>query len=145
MSRCFAFAYIKKSHRLFYYNELSFLPYKQQGTTRTWQKIRRLFKVAKELNVATNVLVEHLAQEGYSIEDSPNSKIPGEMYEILLREFASDKQMREKANELIEKRNEDRLNLLHKQDVVTPETRQKRSRTGTGNSVRRTASRKSPQ
>ena len=61
----------------------------------------RLFKVAKELNVGTSVLVDKLAQEGISIENSPNAKISGDMYNLLLQEFATDKRLREKAKEMI--------------------------------------------
>ncbi|MEZ4687774.1 MAG: hypothetical protein R3B47_17425 [Bacteroidia bacterium] len=38
-------------------------------------KTYRLFKVAKELNAGTPVLVNKLAQEGISIDNSPNAKL----------------------------------------------------------------------
>ncbi len=72
-------------------------------------KVKRLFKVAKELNVGTTMLVDHLVKNGHQVENSPNAKIPGELYDLLLKEFASDKQMKEKAEQIIEKRNEDRF------------------------------------
>ena len=39
-------------------------------------KVKRLFKIAKELNVATSMLVDHLKQHGHQVENSPNAKIP---------------------------------------------------------------------
>jgi translation initiation factor IF-2 len=82
-------------------------------------KTYRLFKVAKELNVGTSVLVDKLAHEGISIDNSPNAKITPEMYDLLLQEFATDKRLREKAKAMTEKRNEERMSLLNRQDTVT--------------------------
>ena len=82
-------------------------------------KTYRLFKVAKELNVGTSVLVNKLEQEGISIDNSPNAKLSPEMYDLLLQEFATDKRLREKAKAMTEKRNEERMSLLNRQDTVT--------------------------
>ncbi len=67
----------------------------------------RLFKVAKELNVSTTMLVEHLGGLGSSVEDSPNTKLSDEQYGMLLKEFASEKMLKEQAEQLSEKRRED--------------------------------------
>lgn len=64
----------------------------------------RLFKVAKELNVSTSMLVEHLNSNGQSVEDSPNTKLSGEQYDLLLREFASEKMIKIQAEKLSELR-----------------------------------------
>ncbi|MDX2245842.1 MAG: translation initiation factor IF-2 [Bacteroidia bacterium] len=71
------------------------------------KQIYRLFKVAKELNVATGMLVEHLQGKGFDVENSPNTKLSGEQYDLLLKEYASEKLMRERAEQLSEKRKED--------------------------------------
>lgn len=70
-------------------------------------KFYRLFKVAKELNVGTTMLVDHLQEKGHSVDNSPNTKLSSELYDMLLKEFASEKLMKEKANQLAEKRKED--------------------------------------
>ncbi|HEX2898425.1 MAG TPA: hypothetical protein VHS96_01785, partial [Bacteroidia bacterium] len=49
----------------------------------------RLFKVAKELNTRSQLLVDHLVAKGYHISNTPNEKLSEEMYAILLKEFAS--------------------------------------------------------
>ncbi|WNJ16067.1 translation initiation factor IF-2 [Pontibacter sp. G13] len=69
----------------------------------------RLFKVAKELNVGTNLLVEHLQGKGHEVTNSPNTKLDEEKYTLLLKEFASEKLMKEKADKLTVKRNEERI------------------------------------
>ncbi|MEL6671707.1 MAG: translation initiation factor IF-2 [Bacteroidota bacterium] len=71
------------------------------------KKAYRLFKVAKELNVGTTMLVEHLAGQGQQVDDSPNTKLSTEQYDLLLKEFASEKLMKERADQLSEKRKED--------------------------------------
>lgn len=67
----------------------------------------RLFKVAKELNVSTSMLVEHLDGNGHSVADSPNTKLSGEQYDILLKEFASEKMIKQQAEQLSERRREE--------------------------------------
>lgn len=67
----------------------------------------RLFKVAKELNVSTSMLVEHLDGNGHSVADSPNTKLSGEQYDILLKEYASEKMIKQQAEQLSEKRREE--------------------------------------
>ncbi|MEM9932050.1 MAG: translation initiation factor IF-2 [Bacteroidota bacterium] len=72
------------------------------------KRIYRLFKVAKELNVASSTLVEHLKEKGHDVDNSPNTKLPSELYDILLKKFASDKVVKERAEQLIEKQKESR-------------------------------------
>lgn len=71
------------------------------------KKNTRLFKVAKELNVSTSMLVEHLDGKGHSIEASPNTKLTSEQYDILLKEFASEKMIKQQAEQLSERRREE--------------------------------------
>ena len=67
----------------------------------------RLFKVAKEFNVSIDTIVEHLHHKGHDVDNSPNTKLPGDLYNVLLKEFASEKQLKEKAEQIIEKRKEE--------------------------------------
>ena len=41
---------------------------------------KRLVKIAKELNVGTSTIVEHLTNNGFEIENKPTAKISDEMY-----------------------------------------------------------------
>ncbi|MEM8887400.1 MAG: translation initiation factor IF-2 [Bacteroidota bacterium] len=79
----------------------------------------RLFKVAKELNVSTNLIVDHLSENGHDIDNSPNAKLDSTHYDILLKEFASEKLMKEKAEQLSEKRKEE---VRSNQTPPEPET-----------------------
>jgi translation initiation factor IF-2 len=62
---------------------------------------KRLVKVAKELNVGTSTVVEHLQKVGFEVENKPTAKISEEMYEELMREFKKSMDIKEKADQLI--------------------------------------------
>ncbi len=88
------------------------------------KKFYRLFKVAKELNVGTGILVDHLQQQGHDVDSSPNTKIPGDLYDLLLKEFASEKLMKEKAELINEQRKlEVQSNLKPSTTGVSPEAK----------------------
>lgn len=66
------------------------------------KKIPRLGKAASEFNVSISTIVELLNKKltGAEIVDNPNTKLTQEMYDILLKEFQSDKIDKEKASGL---------------------------------------------
>ena len=67
----------------------------------------RLSKVTKECNVGLQTAVEFLNKKGFGdIDMNPNTKISDEQYELLLKEFKSDKGLRSEATQLIQKRQE---------------------------------------
>ncbi len=63
--------------------------------------LKRLVKVAKELNVGTTTIIEHLQNNGYDVENKPTTKITDEMYDILLAEFKGSIAIKEQAEKLI--------------------------------------------
>ena len=67
---------------------------------------KKLFKIAKELNVATSTIVEFLNHSGFSIENKPIAKISDEMYDLLIEEFSSAIAEKVQADELLQQRNE---------------------------------------
>jgi len=62
---------------------------------------KRLVKVAKELNVGTSTIVEHLTKKGFEVENKPTAKISEEMYTDLLKEFQGSMAVKEQADQLI--------------------------------------------
>lgn len=46
-------------------------------------------------------LVEHLAKKGFTVEAKPTTKITGEMYQVLLSDFQSDKKVKDDAKALL--------------------------------------------
>src|SRR5574343_89292 len=57
----------------------------------------RLGKAAGELNVGISTLVEFLDSKGIKIDVNPNTKLEGEHYDILQKEFAANQTMKEKS------------------------------------------------
>lgn len=66
------------------------------------KQVYRLFRVAKELNVGSATLVDHLSSKGYEVRNSPNEKLSSEMYTVLLKEYSSEKVLKQKAAQIRE-------------------------------------------
>ena len=60
----------------------------------------RLNKVAREFNVGITTLVEYLAKKGHKIENNPNTKIDEVMFNLLAKEFQSEKNVKETAQKI---------------------------------------------
>jgi len=54
------------------------------------KKVKRLSKLAKEFNVGISTIVDFLHKKGYDIDQNPNAKVTPEQYEILVKEYSSD-------------------------------------------------------
>ncbi len=59
---------------------------------------KRLVKVAKELNVGTTTIVEHLNKSGFDVENKPTAKLTDEMYNNLISEFSGSIAIKEQAD-----------------------------------------------
>jgi len=64
------------------------------------KKIPRLGKAAGEFNVAISSIVSLLKKNKITIEENPNTKLTPDMYEILVKEFLSDKKVKEESTKL---------------------------------------------
>src|SRR6185295_7004798 len=64
------------------------------------EKTIRLNKAAKEFNLSMDHIVDFLSQKGFKIESNPNTKLPGDAYTLLLKEFQGDKSAKEEAQQL---------------------------------------------
>lgn len=62
---------------------------------------QRLVKVAKELNVGTDSIVDYLSKKGFVIEAKPTSMITDEMHNLLLQEFSSSMAIKEQADSMV--------------------------------------------
>lgn len=62
-------------------------------------KVLRLRQVAKELNVGVSTIVEFLSGKGISIDSNPNTKIEGDVYELLSDQYAADQSVKEKSKQ----------------------------------------------
>lgn len=64
------------------------------------EKTIRLSKAVKEFNLSLDHIVDFLTKKGFKIESNPNTKLPGDAYAILLKEFQGDKTAKEEAQQL---------------------------------------------
>jgi len=70
----------------------------------------RLSKATKECNVGLQTAVEFLHKKGFTeVEANPNNKITEEQYELLLKEFTSDKGLRTEVTQLQQQRQEEKV------------------------------------
>lgn len=56
----------------------------------------RLNKVARDLNVGVQTIVEFLQKKGFEINVDPNTKISDEQHELLVKEFSTDKKLKKR-------------------------------------------------
>jgi translation initiation factor IF-2 len=63
-------------------------------------KSKRLGQIARELNVGAHTIIEHLQENGFEVEDRPNTKLSDEMVSVLLRDFQKEKALKEKAEQI---------------------------------------------
>ena len=54
----------------------------------------RLNKVTRDLNVGLTTVVEFLQKKGFEITANPNTQITEEQYDLLVKEFRKDKNLR---------------------------------------------------
>ena len=62
--------------------------------------MKRLIKVAKELNVGKSRVVEYLQAQGFDVEDKPTAKLDDAMVAALQKEFASSMQTKSAADQI---------------------------------------------
>ncbi len=79
-------------------------------------KTLRLSKVAKELNVGISTIVEYLNKKGKKIETSPNTKIDESLYEMLLKAFPHDREMKAVSDNIVNVRPKE--TVIQAEDIV---------------------------
>ncbi len=69
-------------------------------------KTYRIKSVATEMGVGVQTIAEELNKNGFEVDSKPTTKISEEMYQLLLKEFKSDKEAREEAKQLVRTKKE---------------------------------------
>jgi len=60
----------------------------------------RLSKAAREFNIGIATVVEYLSKKGFNVDRDPNGKLTVEMYTLLKKEFATEKQVKEESKKI---------------------------------------------
>ena len=68
----------------------------------------KISKVAKDLNVGTQTLIDFLSKKKITVDSNPNARISDEQYQMLLNEFKTDKAQRIKSDNFISERRQEK-------------------------------------
>jgi translation initiation factor IF-2 len=63
-------------------------------------KAIRLSKVAREFNVGITTIVDFLHKKGHKIDNNPNTKLSSEVYDLLVQEYQSEKNVKEESKKI---------------------------------------------
>ena len=78
--------------------------------------LKRLSKVARELNVGITTIVEFLSSQDKEVSSNPNTKIGEELYMLLLQEFQKEKFEKEKADNVVIEQTERKVISINKEE-----------------------------
>jgi translation initiation factor IF-2 len=78
--------------------------------------LKRLSKVARELNVGISTIVEFLSSQNKEVSSNPNTKIGEELYMLLLQEFQKEKFEKEKADNVVIEQTERKVISIKKEE-----------------------------
>ncbi len=76
----------------------------------------KISKVAKDLNVALPTVIEFLRKKDITIDDNPNARIEDDVYDLLVKEFKSDKDLKSKSEQFSSDRQKERSKPAPKQE-----------------------------
>lgn len=86
-------------------------------------KVKRLSKVARDLNVGISTIVEFLDQQGVKIDSNPNTKLEEDHYAMLSEQFADDQSLKEAAKKTaLTREKRETVSLKSKEDPKKQET-----------------------
>ena len=72
------------------------------------ERIIRINKVLRELNISLERAVDYLKDKGIAVESNPNTKISEDVYKVLCGEFAGDKGNKEASKEVGEEKRKEK-------------------------------------
>ena len=72
------------------------------------EKVIRINKVLRELNISLERAVDYLKDKGIVVESNPNTKISDDVYHVLCGQFAGDKGNKEASKEVGEEKRKEK-------------------------------------
>lgn len=87
------------------------------------ERIIRINKVLRELNISLDRAVDYLKDKGFDIEASPNTKISDEVYNVLCGQFSIDKGKKEASREVGEEKRKEKEALRLEREKEIEEKR----------------------
>ena len=87
------------------------------------ERVIRINKVLRELNISLERAVDYLKDKGIAIESNPNTKISNEVYDVLCGQFAGDRGKKEASKEVSEEKRKEKEALRIERDKEVEEKR----------------------
>lgn len=87
------------------------------------ERIIRINKVLRELNISLERAVDYLKDKGISVEANPNTKISDDVYKVLCGQFAGDKGNKEASKEVGEEKKKEKEALRVEREKETEDKR----------------------
>ena len=81
----------------------------------------KISKVANDLNVGVNTVVEFLRRHNIEVDSNPNARIDEKAVELLRKEFSNDKAVKAKVEGKINERRSDRIEKAERRQQQAPE------------------------
>ncbi|MDE6854512.1 MAG: translation initiation factor IF-2 N-terminal domain-containing protein, partial [Muribaculaceae bacterium] len=69
----------------------------------------KISKIAKDLNISVNTVIEFLRKRDINIEESPNTRVEEDIVNLLMGEFQSDKDLKKRSAQITTERKESRV------------------------------------
>src|SRR4051794_8528597 len=91
------------------------------ATTSSKGSTYRLFKVAAELNIGKETIVEFLHGKGHDIPDKPTSALTQEMYDLVMGKFEKEHRQIEKQRKKVDAYHEKRVRTKEEAAQVAEE------------------------
>ena len=67
---------------------------------KSFRKVVRLAKAAKEFNIGIGTIVDFLKKKGITVDSNPNTKLEPSHYELIVAEFDKERKVREEAEKI---------------------------------------------
>ncbi|OWY19672.1 translation initiation factor IF-2 [Sphingobacteriales bacterium UPWRP_1] len=80
----------------------------------------RLAKLALEINVGIEIIMEHLKKKNIEIDSNPNSKVNEEVRQLLLRDFKSDIVLKERADHIHLRSTRSDIEIAEEEKKIAP-------------------------
>ena len=87
------------------------------------ERVIRINKVLRELNISLERAVDYLKDKGIAIESNPNTKISDDVYNVLCGQFAGDRGKKEASKEVGEEKRKEKEALRIERDKEAEDKR----------------------
>ena len=69
----------------------------------------KISKIAKDLNISVTTVIESLQKHGITVDDTPNTRLDESAVDLLMKEFKSDKDLKNRSEQITNERKESRV------------------------------------